>query len=1006
MDAANFLARVIAPGNFMCLCFKGPGMNGLGQKFYPRADIAQATSFAHWGARNKMDIWHANASYRDAEQDGVDRGGRPRYKGRRTQANVHMLNSFWYDADIARPGDGKAAGSTFADLAEVDQWVAQFSAATGLLEPNLWVRSGYGVHLYWILEDAIDRTTWQPYANALRDALLAHQGRGDLGITIDSARILRPPDTFNFKVPASPMPVEVRDHLTRGDWPNHLIYKALQPFVGRSPAPALVNRAPAANLPALPSGAPAAAFAQPSATTAAAAMNVPVPSVQRRDHTSSDIAANGCLQIQRSLAENGLNDAYDVWYKGWVSLAVFLIDGDQFIHQVSSAHPSYDPAKVDAAFVQAQGEQQTKSLGAPSCVAINTYKPGICPGCPHFGHIKGPFTLGTSDWDLPLMYRRQGGTIERGTKNKTTSTIEWTYLITGDFAQARLTHGDDGDHFTCNYRLNITNNYNIISFSEYQLVTDNGRLQNYFARHRITLIDVEQARFFRRWLMAWISRLRDTTAVKRHYAPIGWNRDKDGFIGFAVSDALYRPNSVVEEIFNPDRSVATMFEPLGTLAKWTEAANFVIKDRAALQILVASAFAAPLIPFTGEQGLIMSAWSRISGVGKTSALRAAQTVWGDVSLMQQLTDTLNSVNDLIGKTPNMPSYWDEIQIGPGQGREAIMMLFQLTSGRDKRRLTSDITQRAPRNWSTILVTTSNASMLDHISTLHGHTDAAALRTFEMCVDEPGKYDPRASMIVARLNQNRGNAGRVYAAWLANHVDWLGPTVDKLVDTFSNDPRMPPIQGERFFISLMSCIMVGAGVAKNLNLVDFDLQAMYDRLRSTFLELRKTREEELPVSNSLTGIADILNKFMNEHRGSLLVVDEFPTQNNPHLKSIVFIDPTRLGGSSYVAVATHIIGEKNRTLRISKEAFTKFCYDNKLSYSAVKQQMVGQWNANLVRRAYIGRGTLWSTTEIRAIDIPLDKHHPDLGQYLDAVPDQVRQQVLKAAQHAQRLGPKP
>src|SRR5262249_36519743 len=107
--------------------------------------------------------------------------------------------------------------------------IDKFCRDNGLPPPSLWVSSGYGLHLYWTLEDPIAPNVWKPYAEALKRALQAHGVLCDLNVTADSARILRLPGTLNHKDPANPQRVKVlraTDHIA-----NERVFAPLKPFM-------------------------------------------------------------------------------------------------------------------------------------------------------------------------------------------------------------------------------------------------------------------------------------------------------------------------------------------------------------------------------------------------------------------------------------------------------------------------------------------------------------------------------------------------------------------------------------------------------------------------------------------------------------------------------------------------------------------------------------------------------------------------------------------------------
>jgi putative DNA primase/helicase len=382
MSVLQFLALVVPEGGNVAVCYTGQN-GGLATRFFPRDKLDAAAGYIRWAVGQKMELWYGLASFREVHPDENKKGV---LRGDRTQANAQMLRALWYDADLHRPGDNKKPGKAFADEAEFETWLAAFCAATGLPRPSLIVNSGYGRHVYWILEDALSRDDWQPLADALKAALIAHGAKGDIGLTGDSARILRPPETLNFKVPDDPKPVEV--YHAGSEIPNALIERVLAPYMGVTTPHPSGNYNSNRNVAPL-AGAPPALAQQHQSTLAAAAQD----GISHRSYSFGRIATE-CEQVKQSLAVGGDGDARDLWYKGFLSLAHFCDDGAHYAHEISKGDKRYTAAEVDAELQQVAKEQAAKSFGAPLCKTFDESRPGVCQGCPHFREIETPYSLG------------------------------------------------------------------------------------------------------------------------------------------------------------------------------------------------------------------------------------------------------------------------------------------------------------------------------------------------------------------------------------------------------------------------------------------------------------------------------------------------------------------------------------------------------------------------------------------------------------------------------------
>jgi hypothetical protein len=111
----------------------------------------------------------------------------------RNQRNAILLKSLWIDIDV------KAGPTGYSNLSEAWAAFTKFYHGIGLPQPSAVVRSGGGLHVYFISKTALAPDQWRPLATALKSAAVQHGLRCDAGCTIDAARILRVPGTWNCK---------------------------------------------------------------------------------------------------------------------------------------------------------------------------------------------------------------------------------------------------------------------------------------------------------------------------------------------------------------------------------------------------------------------------------------------------------------------------------------------------------------------------------------------------------------------------------------------------------------------------------------------------------------------------------------------------------------------------------------------------------------------------------------------------------------------------------------
>jgi hypothetical protein len=964
MDLAEFLARVVPAGGFACIVSRTT-YGGMAQRFFPRDKLGDAAGWVKY-LSDKTDVWYAPASYRTAAPNGKDKLGRDQFKGPRTQENVEALRSFWIDLDLKRAGDNKT--NVYANFNEAVQWLGEFRKAAKMPAPNLWVSSGYGLHLYWVLEDAITLDVWEPYAHALKAAFVATGAKADVGCTADSARIMRPPKTKNFKVPASPVDTKVLKSL--GDYPNQLIYDKLQPYLGAVPAKVAGNYG-SDNLTGAP---PAVLVARGAATTAAAQANLP----GKRGRLYAEIAS-GCVQIQQSLATGGKGDPYPLWYLGFMSLAAFCSDGNEWAHKLSLGDPRYTPAAVDAAVQQAEKEHLAKGTGAPTCANFDSSRPGVCGTCPHWGKTNSPVGLATKkndDDDLPPLYRRNNGVIEHLVETKDGE--RWMRVVAGSVCEPTL------DYLNGVYQLTFIYERAGRRFPiriDKPIPTEPGRIDAYFHAMGMTLPE-NNAKPWRDFVVAWINELRDKRAEREQaIPPFGWAIKPDNdYGGFSVGGRLYKPDGTEEPAPGGDPKIIAMYQPCGKLEEWQKAAQLVTQGRPDLQVLVAAAFAAPLIEFTGQPGVLLSVWSRDSAVGKSSAFQIGTTVWARPAAMFSYKDTSNSISYRIGKTRVMPSYWDEVPLDQETAKGIVDLLFTVSQGKEKARLSADATLKDSGDWKTIIVCSSNRALMDHVEALRNDTNAGAVRLFEFHIAHPQMaLDTTAATLIGATEKNAGNAGRVYAAWLAKNY----ATARTLVEGFGRKlvQELSPYNEERYYIAGMSAIMAGVSIASLIQvdgqpLVDFDRQKIWAFLLNAFHELRARRVKNLPVGGGIVDLDKIYGKFVSEYTADLLVTTRFkrpgPTPKNGGNMKVIWA-PRKQSGRLAIHIAT-----MDRLMRVDRDVWDLWCRHNNYSGSDLFQQMLSRWNATEAR-GVIGAGTHYQSGRVAYFELPLT--HPDLTQYI-------------------------
>lgn len=340
-----------------------PGKDGSKPGFWnvPFHTIEDAAAFAVSRRDDpNVQVYHGVHTFAGTYWD-LDKRGNPREKIERTQDNAAWARSVPVDWDVGESKPGRLKYKTYEDAV---RGCRDFCRATELPKPTLLVSSGYGLHTYWIFNEAIPITTWEPIARRVL-RLLDHQGaRVDRDITVDAARVLRPLHSFNRKTPDDPRritlacppgaPLDLAAFLKLLDAAEAIIPDL--PPLGQGPA---------------------------RNAKAKAGSDLILPSSDLEPPTIKQLGTV-CGTFRRMAAEaKTCNGA--VW-RNTLCLIRHTTGGEAACFKASEGHREFDPVNVQAHLDRWRG-MGSNGMGPPRCGTLqNLYgADSPCPACPHHG---------------------------------------------------------------------------------------------------------------------------------------------------------------------------------------------------------------------------------------------------------------------------------------------------------------------------------------------------------------------------------------------------------------------------------------------------------------------------------------------------------------------------------------------------------------------------------------------------------------------------------------------
>lgn len=195
----------------------------------------------------------------------------------------------------------------------------------------------------------------------------------------------------------------------------------------------------------------------------------------------------------------------------------------------------------------------------------------------------------------------------------------------------------------------------------------------------------------------------------------------------------------------------------GTIEQWAEVME-AHRMNPTFRFILASSFASPLLDILKSRVFIVYNWASSRG-GKTAAMKAAMSVWGDPEhVVSTFNGTQNAIEAIAGFMNHMPLAIDERQMRVGRGAQDALdqLIYTLSSGRGKDRGTKNGGLRTAEHWRCVVMATGEMP----ISGASSQTGVMT-RTLEI-EGSPFNYDEqKARAMHDAVRDQYGTAGRAF-----------------------------------------------------------------------------------------------------------------------------------------------------------------------------------------------------------------------------------------------------
>ena len=902
METTDFLGRVLSDSGHYCMFAARSKDKKRIQKFY--STIEEVEQAASKFDSDEFDVYFALSTFKEPTNRKGD--------------NAHELKSLFLDLDC---GPSKEYPTQQAAIEALRSFCKQLS----LPRPTM-VNSGRGVHVYWSLTEVVSAEDWVSAAETLKQACVDNGLLADPAVTADVARILRVPNTHNYK---GDPPLSVS--LFGVDLPEPVV---LSEFVAK-----LGVLKPVTNID-LGTDALYEAYADNSE-------NVFKTIIKKT------IEGRGCEQL-RFIATKQEEVSEPLWRAG-LSITKFCVDGDKAAERISDKHPDYSEdmmrKKVD------------EIKGPYTCARFDELNEGVCTECPLWGEIKSPIVLGKRikaaqgsatvsapvagkkqdrEFDIPEYpspyFRGAAGGVFMRSSNED-GDIEEEVIYHHDIYITRRLHDEELGE-TLVFRLHLPKD-GVRQFSvPLTHVTSREEFRKSMAREGVTAWGRSLDKLMA-YTTKWVDELQKTSMADEAHRQFGWV--DDDMEEFVLGDKLITGAGIS---YNPPSSktagLIDSFEPKGSREKNIELLNFYNKKGWELhQYIVGVGFGSPLMALTGLNSMAVHLHGG-SGVGKTTAEMACLSLWGNPEeLMNAKDDTHNARMNRGEIMHSLPLVSDEMT--NVTSREMSEYVYQISGGRQKNRLASNgnIERTRGKPWQLLAISSGNTSAWEILSRDKAMPKAEMQRLFEIQVKKLVNVvgqNVDTSDLFKELKKNYGWIGPEYTQWVINNKEEAKRTVESVKRRIDVAAGLGP--ENRFWSNGNAVILAGLIIANKLGFVRYDVGAVY-RWVVKELIIRNNFVNDIGASVSQT-----LNNYLSENYNNMLKIESTQDLRGSNDSSLDQLVPVSASPRGFL-VARYEPDTKLLFLRI--KPFREWCIDQQINYASLVDDLKDKLNAKRIKK---------------------------------------------------------
>jgi hypothetical protein len=770
--------------------------------------------------RSSDDIYFAVHTLKTARQPNPAMAGK--MKTFRTHENMKEARAFFSDLDV-----GAEAGK-YATQADALAGLERFLFYVPLPTPIV-VSSGYGLHVYWTVSEAIPSIIWRERADKLHWLAQHHGLKADPMRTTDQSSVLRVANTTNFKDPNAPRKVVVLCD-GGGQADTDEFSELLDELTGDAYAPV--------------------GYLAP-------------PEHDGKDplgwdgrYTPTEELTDTCEYIRDFRDKVG--SVPEPYWHVMAGVLKFADEGKRHYHEWSSGYPKYSQ-------VETQDKLDTWPAGPPSCDKIKAACGGsLCDTCPVKGLAVNPLAIANKMWQQRAAPAPQLLPATQAAVGIVHTLVEPSYPYERKAVGIiRKIKDDDEADPTKKKRFIRILNYDMFPIQQYDGIEASAGFSCWAVTIPLVgqkIVEIQNTAFdpkrlheallnvgvivsgklineVRDFMLSYLETLQRAVAASKQYDYMGWevtenkNEASHAFVlhgrKINVSDGAVSQCAMAKSM----GGVAQFMTKAGVLEKQIELLNFYKHPNyRAHQFIILASMATPWYKFTGQNGVVVNV-SGDPGASKSQAIYTAASIYGHPKKYPISgipgASTRNGREDRSMMLANLPFMIDEITLmTPDDARSMVMGDTQPSLG-GKMNADRSVKRMRGGEKANVMICSANSSLHQIINTSNIAGQAGTVRVFEMLVKKSDNVHEKweADAFLRDLMKNHGNIGEAVLTQLLPHTDLIERRIIKEMARL--DVLLKAESSERFWIALIATVMVLGRLLYKLGFHQYDMQALED-----------------------------------------------------------------------------------------------------------------------------------------------------------------------------------